>query len=285
MLCGLSIITPLVLPPQQSRGYSPPGSFVALHCCCGLPQLTVMLDDCCSTIAGGVFRCSARSSWTSAVTSPQAPSLGLGLLVSCIAPAVCTVPPEASLFIRKVLFPPCGLTGAPFTLCFSCFTLSAKMIKEAFVETADSLFQDIKNKPEVLSSIKVLQLLRSTVTQRCEAMAEDLTQQRQREIADCKCFSLQLDKSTDTSDTDQMCISIQVVFTDIDITAHERTHARRGHFSVIQKLCLENHQLPVCKLCTVLMAVCHLCALLLSIFMCSTKGYTTLSISVMHCVR
>ena len=39
-------------------------------------------------------------------------------------------------------------------------------------------------------------------------------------------------------------------------------------------ICLENHQLPVSKLC----------ALLLSIFMCNTKGYITLSLSVMHCV-
>ena len=64
------------------------------------------------------------------------------------------------------------------------------MIKEAFVEAADSLFWDFKNKLEILSSIKVLQLSRSTVTQRCEVMAEDLTQQLQRDIADCERFSL-----------------------------------------------------------------------------------------------
>ena len=93
------------------------------------------------------------------------------------------------------------------------------MIKEAFVEAADSLFRDFKNKPEILSSIKVLQLSRSTVTQRCEVMADDLTQQLRRDTADCKCFSLQLDKSTDASDTAQLCIFIQMVFT--DMTAKE----------------------------------------------------------------
>ena len=46
-------------------------------------------------------------------------------------------------------------------------------------------------------------------------MAKDLTQQLQRVIADCKCFSLQLDESTDTSDTAQMCIFIWMVFTDM----------------------------------------------------------------------
>ena len=93
------------------------------------------------------------------------------------------------------------------------------MIKEAFVEAADSLFRDFKNKPEILSSIKVLQLSRSTVTQHCDVMAEDLTQQLWRDIADCECFSLLLDESTHTSDTAQLCVFIQVVFT--DMTAKE----------------------------------------------------------------
>lgn len=51
----------------------------------------------------------------------------------------------------------------------------AEMIKEAFVEAADSLFRDFKNKPEILSSVKALQLSRSIVTRRCEVMADDLT--------------------------------------------------------------------------------------------------------------
>ena len=58
-----------------------------------------------------------------------------------------------------------------------------------------------------------------TVTQRCEVMAEDLTQQLRRDITDCECFSLQLDKFTDTSDTAQLCILIWMVFT--DMTAKE----------------------------------------------------------------
>ena len=93
------------------------------------------------------------------------------------------------------------------------------MIKEAFVEAADSLFRDFKNKLEISSSIKALQLSRCTVTQRCEVVAENLTQQLRRDIADCGCFSLQLDKSTDTSDTAQLCIFIKMVF--IDMTAKE----------------------------------------------------------------
>ena len=89
------------------------------------------------------------------------------------------------------------------------------MIKEAFVEAAYSLIQDFKNKLEISSSIKALQLSGSTVTQHCEIMAEDLTQQLRRDIADCECFSLQLDKSTDTSDTAKLCVFTRVVFTDM----------------------------------------------------------------------
>ena len=38
------IIAPVVLPPPQPQGYSPPGCFVTLLCCCGLPWLAAMLD-------------------------------------------------------------------------------------------------------------------------------------------------------------------------------------------------------------------------------------------------
>ena len=85
-----------------------------------------------------------------------------------------------------------------------------EMVKEAFIVAA--LFRDFKNKPEILSSIKALQLSRNTVTRRSKAIAEDLTRQLWKDIADCECFSLQLDKSTDVSDTAQLCIFIRMVF-------------------------------------------------------------------------
>ena len=46
-------------------------------------------------------------------------------------------------------------------------------------------------------------------------MAEDLTQQMWTDIRNCEFFSLQLDESTDVSDTAQMCIFIRMVFSDI----------------------------------------------------------------------
>lgn len=132
-----------------------------------------------------------------------------------------------------------------------------EMVKEAFVEAADSLFRDFKNKSEILSSIKALQLSRCTVTRRCEAMAEDLTQQMWKDIRDCECFSVQLDESTDVSDTAQMCIFIRMVFSDITakeelLTVLPMKKQTRGE-DIFQsfKNFIEKTQLPVCKLVSI----------------------------------
>ena len=115
-------------------------------------------------------------------------------------------------------------TEASFRVCHAIVKnkksfQDGEMVKEAFVEAADSLFRDFKNKAEILSSIKALQLSRHTVTRRCDAMAEDLTQKMWTDIRNCEFFSLQLDESTDVSDTAQMCVFIRMVFS--DITAKE----------------------------------------------------------------
>jgi len=81
------------------------------------------------------------------------------------------------------------------------------LIKHAFVEAADSLFQDFKTKSEFVSAIKAVQLWRNTVTRRYEMMADDLTQQLRKDKTDCECFSLQLDECMDISDTAQLCVS------------------------------------------------------------------------------
>ncbi|XP_061820631.1 general transcription factor II-I repeat domain-containing protein 2-like [Nerophis lumbriciformis] len=132
-----------------------------------------------------------------------------------------------------------------------------EMVKEAFVEAADSLFRDFKNKAEILSSIKALQLSRCTVTRRCEAMAEDLTQQLWTDIRDCDCFSLQMDESTDVSDTAQMCIFIRMVFSDITTKEELLTllpmkeQTRREDIFQSFKNFVEKTQLPVYKLMSI----------------------------------
>lgn len=130
-------------------------------------------------------------------------------------------------------------------------------VKEAFIEAADSLFQDFKNKPKILSAVKALQLSRNTVTRHYEVMVEDLRQPLWKDIVDCKCFSLQLDESTDVSDTAQLCIFIRMVFT--DMTAKEelltmlRMKERTRGEDIFQsfKNFMEQTWLPVCKLVSI----------------------------------
>uniref|UniRef100_A0A087XSU0 Uncharacterized protein n=1 Tax=Poecilia formosa TaxID=48698 RepID=A0A087XSU0_POEFO len=127
-----------------------------------------------------------------------------------------------------------------------------EMIKEAFVEAADSLFRDFKNK-----SIKALRLSRNTVTRHCEVMADDLTQKLWKDIADCECFSLQLDESTDVSDTAQLCIFIRMVFTDMNAREELLTvlpmkeHTRGEDIFQSFKNFIEKTQLPVFKLVSI----------------------------------
>lgn len=79
------------------------------------------------------------------------------------------------------------------------------------------------------------------MTGHSDAMDKDLTQQLEGYHSEC--FSLQLEESTGVSHTAQLCINIRMVFTDM-IAKNEllielmngRTHARRGHISVFQKL-------------------------------------------------
>lgn len=52
-----------------------------------------------------------------------------------------------------------------------------KVVEEAFVEAADALFSESKNKTDIVAAIKDVQLSSNTVTQRCEGMAEGLEEQ------------------------------------------------------------------------------------------------------------
>ncbi|XP_049444494.1 general transcription factor II-I repeat domain-containing protein 2-like [Epinephelus fuscoguttatus] len=90
-----------------------------------------------------------------------------------------------------------------------------EVVKEAFIEAADALFDEFKNKMEIVAAIKDVQLSRNTVTRQCEAMTEDVEGQLKKDIDACECFSLQFDESTDTVDVAQLCVFIRMVFDDI----------------------------------------------------------------------
>ena len=88
-------------------------------------------------------------------------------------------------------------------------------------------------------------------------MAEDLTQQMWKDIGYCECFSLQLDESTDVSDTAQMCVFIRMVLS--DMTAREelltllpmKEKARGEDIFLSFKNFIEKTQLPVYKLVSI----------------------------------
>ena len=114
-----------------TSGCSPPGSVVALLCCCGLSRLGAMLDGCCSTVAGGVVRCSVRELLDFCCRFAPGSVAGTGSLGLTRRPRCVHRPPDASfasgqsvlfpavlaaagaVFEAVRLFPPCCLTGAP----------------------------------------------------------------------------------------------------------------------------------------------------------------------------
>ena len=95
------------------------------------------------------------------------------------------------------------------------------------------------------------------MTRRCGVMAEDLTQQLWKDIGDCECFSLQLDESTDISDTAQLCIFIRMVFTGKTAKVELLTILPMKEYTwgedIFQsfKSFIDKTQLPVCKLETI----------------------------------
>lgn len=89
-----------------------------------------------------------------------------------------------------------------------------EFIKVAFLEAADTLFDSFKNKAEIMSAIKSVQLSSNTVMRRVEAMSSDITSQLKTDFDRCSYFSLQLDESTDIVDTAQLAVFVRMVFED-----------------------------------------------------------------------
>lgn len=91
-----------------------------------------------------------------------------------------------------------------------------ELIKVAFLEAADTLFDNFKNKAEIMSAIKSVQLSANTVMRRVEAMSSDVTSQLKTDFDRCSYFSLQLDESTDIVDTAQLAVFVRMVFEDFE---------------------------------------------------------------------
>ncbi|GFY03403.1 dimer_Tnp_hAT domain-containing protein [Trichonephila clavipes] len=90
--------------------------------------------------------------------------------------------------------------------------IDAEIMKEAMLVAADSLFDDFKNKTEILGAINMLQLSARTATRRIELIASNLEAKLANDVETCEFFSIQLGESTDAVDTAQLAISVKMVF-------------------------------------------------------------------------
>ncbi|XP_072397972.1 protein FAM200C-like [Diabrotica undecimpunctata] len=128
-----------------------------------------------------------------------------------------------------------------------------EVVKEAFIEAANVLFQDFKNKTD-MSAIKEVQLSHPTVTRRIEIIGKDLESQVKSNIMKCMYFSLQFDESTDMTDIAQLCIFIRMVFSNMlvkeelltTLPLNEKTRGEDIYnvFINFEK----QYELPICKL-------------------------------------
>ncbi|GFX61483.1 zinc finger BED domain-containing protein 5 [Trichonephila clavipes] len=127
-------------------------------------------------------------------------------------------------------------------------------MKEAMLVALDSLFDDFKNKTEILGAINMLQLSARTATRRIELIASNLEAKLANDVETCEFFSIQLDESTDAIDTAQLAISVKMVFDEfstkeeflkiLPLTAHTQG---KDIFSLFKKFAIEN-KLPLQKL-------------------------------------
>lgn len=132
-----------------------------------------------------------------------------------------------------------------------------ELIKESFIAAAESLFSDFKNKNEILSNIKSLQLSRTTVMRRIEDLSSHVNNQLMSDIHNCVAFSLQFDESNDFTDIAQLMIFIRMVFKDYSskeellkiIPLHGRTTGG-DIFAAFDNFVTES-QLPLYKLISV----------------------------------
>nr|XP_042909972.1 uncharacterized protein LOC122271739 [Parasteatoda tepidariorum] len=85
-----------------------------------------------------------------------------------------------------------------------------ELVKEAMVEAADSLFEEFRNKKEIVSAINTLQLSARTVTRRIEVIAENLEAELANYMENCIFFSLQMDESTDVTNISQLAICVKM---------------------------------------------------------------------------
>ncbi|MBN3296755.1 GTD2A protein, partial [Amia calva] len=125
---------------------------------------------------------------------------------------------------------------------------------KAFLEAADALFDNFKNKSKIISAIQDMQL---SVTRLIESISEDVSFQLKNGIENCVFFSLQFDESVDVVDTSQLGVFIRMVFNDCSVKEElltiiplkEKTR-EQDVYSAFKKYIAE-HKIPICELASI----------------------------------
>uniref|UniRef100_H3ALC5 DUF4371 domain-containing protein n=1 Tax=Latimeria chalumnae TaxID=7897 RepID=H3ALC5_LATCH len=79
-------------------------------------------------------------------------------------------------------------------------------IKECFIESSDILFEDFKNREEIIQCIRSLQLSKRTICRRVNDIADELANQLFHIISGSDAISIALDESKDNQDVAQLCL-------------------------------------------------------------------------------
>lgn len=74
-------------------------------------------------------------------------------------------------------------------------------IKECFINTSEVLFNDLKNKDEIIKKIKDMPLSSKTIGDRIIKMTSDVSNQQVNDIRTASSFSVALDESWDVCDS------------------------------------------------------------------------------------
>ena len=77
------------------------------------------------------------------------------------------------------------------------------------------MFEIFNNKSDIMYAIQEVQLSRNDGMRRCEFMAEDLSEQLNKDIRECVFFSFRFNESSDVIDTSQLCVFIRMVLKDL----------------------------------------------------------------------
>lgn len=132
-----------------------------------------------------------------------------------------------------------------------------EFIKEAFREAADELFNNFKNKSEIVAAIESLQLSSRTVTRRVETMSRDVFSQLKTDLEECCYFSLQLDESIDATGTAQLAVFVRMVFNNFTVKEELlKVISLKGHtrgedvFFAVKQLIL-SEKIPIQKLVSI----------------------------------